>query len=182
VVSWACLDFASFDLFSRFVQVKQESPGPNTSLTRRRKQNDFVNAECHFKVSQLLGGLTFSRASSTLANHRINNILVDDETCWNSKQGVQFLQMHWPHVIHPQMLKIKFQGGFAAKHIHLNATNRDVDLYPNDDTGMQEFQVDLSTTNSIKLSFESFDFYGRIVIYYLDVLGANSSDSAEPSQ
>ncbi|XP_010167502.2 nuclear receptor 2C2-associated protein, partial [Antrostomus carolinensis] len=46
------------------------------------------------------------------------------------------------------------------------------DLYPEDINAMQRFQVEETVLDKLKITFEkSTDFFGRIVVYHLGVLG-----------
>jgi hypothetical protein len=92
-----------------------------------------------------------------------------DETCWQS--GTQL-----PHAITcrgfttpPQSLKIQFQGGFVSTHIQINNS---LDIYPLDINEFQEFSLaGLEIKNELKLDLlKSSDFYGRIIIYHLQLL------------
>ncbi|XP_031460001.1 nuclear receptor 2C2-associated protein isoform X2 [Phasianus colchicus] len=81
----------------------------------------------------------------------------NEETCWNSDQ---------------------FQGGFSSRLCTLEGcrTGEELvkisDLYPEDINAMQRFQLEETALDTLKITFEnSTDFFGRIVVYHLQVLG-----------
>ncbi|XP_036169526.1 nuclear receptor 2C2-associated protein isoform X2 [Myotis myotis] len=85
----------------------------------------------------------------------------DEETCWNSDQ-----------------LQIQFQGGFSSRRGCLEgsqrseALNKIVDFYPEDNNSIQTFPVPAAEVGQLKVTFEDLtDFFGRVVIYHLRVLG-----------
>ncbi|XP_069734454.1 nuclear receptor 2C2-associated protein isoform X1 [Phaenicophaeus curvirostris] len=87
-----------------------------------------------------------------------------EETCWNSDQVSQ--------------LHIQFQGGFSSRLCTLEGCRageelvKISDLYPQDINAMQRFQVEETVLDKLKITFEnSTDFFGRIVVYHLGVLG-----------
>ncbi|EGC36591.1 hypothetical protein DICPUDRAFT_31641 [Dictyostelium purpureum] len=106
-----------------------------------------------------------------------------DETCWNSHQGspqsivIQFAQEN----VTVKQVNIMFQGGFVGKDCEiLIMTNDSKDFvhscyfYPKDINTTQNFPVESNNTNvkQIKILFpQSTDFFGRITIYKLDILG-----------
>ncbi|KAM6396013.1 nuclear receptor 2C2-associated protein isoform 2-T2 [Rhynochetos jubatus] len=87
-----------------------------------------------------------------------------EETCWNSDQVSQ--------------LHIQFQGGFSSRLCTLEGCRAGEELvkvsalYPQDINAMQRFQVEETVLDKLKITFEnSTDFFGRIVVYHLGVLG-----------
>ncbi|KAJ3159535.1 Nuclear receptor 2C2-associated protein [Geranomyces michiganensis] len=121
-----------------------------------------------------------------------------DETCWNSDQGSpQHITIHLVSTETPSAserraavheLHLMFQGGFAGKECTLLGQSADddsietsswetlMDFYPVDANHLQIFPVPESAQNRawkrIRVLFKtSTDFYGRITIYRLDVLG-----------
>jgi hypothetical protein len=69
-----------------------------------------------------------------------------------------------------------FQGGFAGKdcEIWILSTSGEfekvLNFYPEDSNKMQQFAVDLNDISGMKIVFKSStDFYGRIVVYHLDL-------------
>lgn len=77
-------------------------------------------------------------------------------------------------------LRIQFQGGFAAKQIQLEGIKDEslvgkCEFHPHDTNQVQEFKLEEPITSSVfKLILNSsFDFYGRIIIYHLDIIGSS---------
>ena len=103
----------------------------------------------------------------------------DEETCWNSDQGnPQWCQIEFPQHVNIEEIHIKFQGGFVGKDccmedLSSGEPTKMFSFYPEDDNSQQFFK--LSTTNSVnkvKLVFcSSTDFFGRITIYKMDLIG-----------
>ncbi|XP_042198623.1 nuclear receptor 2C2-associated protein [Callorhinchus milii] len=135
-------------------------------------------------TSALCGG-TMSRVSSVL-NRDVKQFgkkfLFDrnEETCWNSDQGsCQWVLLEFPQPVKVTELHIQFQGGFAGRLCRLEGNENGGDLakiteiYPEDTNRLQCFTItEEPRVAKLKLVFEnSSDFFGRIVIYHLDVLG-----------
>ncbi|OXB70237.1 UNVERIFIED_CONTAM: hypothetical protein H355_002814 [Colinus virginianus] len=115
----------------------------------------------------------------------------NEETCWNSDQGShQWVTLDFPRTVRVSQLHIQFQGGFSSRRCTLEGcrTGEELvkisDLYPEDIHAMQIsfgtlqagraalFQVEETTLDKLKITFEnSTDFFGRIVVYHLQVLG-----------
>jgi len=121
----------------------------------------------------------------------------NEETCWNSDRGSpQWIEFSFPSTKQVTQLVIQFQGGFASKACVLEAfpdnsednndtcdnntnTNDDTnntkkaELHPKDTNTIQTFQIDnLIASTKFKITFlTSYDFYGRIIIYHMDVIG-----------
>ena len=81
-------------------------------------------------------------------------------------------------------LQIMFQGGFVGLEIDVEyeekGPNNNIDsiqkkickLEPEDNNELQHFPLRIPRTSKIKLSIDKFsDFYGRVTIYHLKVLG-----------
>ena len=70
---------------------------------------------------------------------------------------------------------IQFQGGFAGQNCHVEFNNKDdvitESFYPEDINLVQNFNFKNPVlSNNIKLVFDkSTDFFGRIVVYSLDI-------------
>ncbi|XP_063704488.1 nuclear receptor 2C2-associated protein [Culicoides brevitarsis] len=126
------------------------------------------------------------RVSSVLNRNNKENgkkYLFDDsdETCWSSDSGTpQFILLDFESVV-PAIsgVKIQFQGGFAGKDCTMILSKADgteeikQDFFPDDINKAQVFNLKESVENvkSIRIVFESsFDFFGRIVIYSLEIL------------
>ncbi|POI28230.1 hypothetical protein CIB84_008019 [Bambusicola thoracicus] len=115
----------------------------------------------------------------------------NEETCWNSDQGsCQWVTLDFPHTVRVSQLHIQFQGGFSSRLCTLEGcrTGEELvkisDVYPEDINAMQIsfatlqagraalFQVEETVLDTLKITFEnSTDFFGRIVVYHLQVLG-----------
>ncbi|ORX95329.1 galactose-binding like protein [Basidiobolus meristosporus CBS 931.73] len=133
----------------------------------------------------LLSPTTRIKVSSTL-NKDVTNFgkqfLVDgdDETCWNSEQGSpQYILIDLQTPTSVQGLRIMFQGGFVGKECQALGAVEGNDyislgrFYPEDNNDVQEFSLeDQTPVKKLKLVFESStDFFGRITIYRLEVIG-----------
>ncbi|OXB54564.1 hypothetical protein ASZ78_003973 [Callipepla squamata] len=115
----------------------------------------------------------------------------NEETCWNSDQGShQWVTLDFARTVRVSQLHIQFQGGFSSRRCTLEGcrTGEELvkisDLYPEDIHAMQIsfgtlqagraalFQVEETALDKLKITFEnSTDFFGRIVVYHLQVLG-----------
>ncbi|KAB0395209.1 hypothetical protein E2I00_019614, partial [Balaenoptera physalus] len=83
----------------------------------------------------------------------------DEETCWNSDQGPsQWVILEFPQRICVSQLQIQFQGGFSSRQGRLE--------------GSQGSEALSKIVDRLKVTFEdATDFFGRVVIYHLRVLG-----------
>ncbi|EOA97595.1 Nuclear receptor 2C2-associated protein, partial [Anas platyrhynchos] len=117
----------------------------------------------------------------------------NEETCWNSDQGArQWVTVDFPRTVRVSQLHIQFQGGFSSRLCTLEGcrTGEELvkisELYPEDVNAMQisflplevfrvqsyRFEVEETALDKLKITFEnSTDFFGRIVVYHLRVLG-----------
>ncbi|XP_006885924.1 PREDICTED: nuclear receptor 2C2-associated protein [Elephantulus edwardii] len=103
----------------------------------------------------------------------------DEETCWNSDQGpCQWVMLEFPQCVRISQLQIQFQGGFSSHRGRLEGSKgseglcRIVDFYPADNNSLQTFPVPATEVDRLKVTFEDMaDFFGRVVIYHLRVLG-----------
>ncbi|GAB1293234.1 Nuclear receptor 2C2-associated protein [Apodemus speciosus] len=103
----------------------------------------------------------------------------DEETCWNSDQGLsQWVSLEFPQCVQITQLQVQFQGGFSSRHSRLEgslggaALSKIVDFYPEDTNALQTFPTPTVEVDRLKLTFEdTTDFFGRVVIYHLRVLG-----------
>lgn len=125
------------------------------------------------------------------------------ESCWNSDQGTpQFIQIAFTQPVDLESVSITFQGGFVGRSCALSVTNaaspkRLVLLHnwePRDTNDPQLFAVvppadspDAARgVTNLKLNFPaSTDFFGRITIYALEIMGKPSvaigaADGAAP--
>uniref|UniRef100_A0A336KMW9 CSON011887 protein n=1 Tax=Culicoides sonorensis TaxID=179676 RepID=A0A336KMW9_CULSO len=126
------------------------------------------------------------RVSSVLNRNNKENgkkYMFDDseDTYWSSDQGTpQFIVLEFASAIDFSAFKIQFQGGFAGKdctiQISKNAASDEMikeQFFPEDVNKSQSFKLKdpVEDVKSIRLVFEnSFDFFGRIVVYSLEIL------------
>ncbi|NXK84032.1 NR2CA protein, partial [Amazona guildingii] len=143
-------------------------------------------------VEPLICSDTATRVSSVLnrdVKHFGKKHMFDasEETCWNSDQGAcQWVTLDFPRSVRVSQLHIQFQGGFSSRLCTLEGCRageeleRISTLYPEDSNAMQisfavlraEFQLEETVLDKLKITFEnSTDFFGRIVVYHLGVLG-----------
>lgn len=108
----------------------------------------------------------------------------NEETCWNSDQGeCQWVTLEFPQAVRVSQLKVQFQGGFSSKTCRLEGYLKDgdftviSDFYPEDNNSLQSFPIqEAPAVDKLKIMFEnSADFFGRIIVYSLDVLGEKAS-------
>ncbi|GAB0200586.1 nuclear receptor 2C2-associated protein [Grus japonensis] len=92
-----------------------------------------------------------------------------EETCWNSDQGTcQWVTLDFPRTVKVSQLHIQFQGGFSSRLCTLEGCRAGEELVKISDL----FQVEETVLDKLKITFEnSTDFFGRIVVYHLGVLG-----------
>ncbi|KAJ2079871.1 hypothetical protein H4R24_003470, partial [Coemansia sp. RSA 988] len=103
------------------------------------------------------------------------------ETCWNSEQGTpQHILIEFKVPVVLDGVSIQFQGGFAGKATKVIDLERKTDicpLYPEDNNKLQTFVLPKHeqrvARRRIKIQFlNSTDFYGRIIVYSLDIHGS----------
>ncbi|KAI8580043.1 hypothetical protein K450DRAFT_271392 [Umbelopsis ramanniana AG] len=135
-----------------------------------------ISAETRLKVSSVL--------NRDITNYGKQHLTDDSvETCWNSEQGLpQHILLDFGRSVEIESIWMTFQGGFVGKKCVLAASeaespnNYNVDLgtvYPEDVNQPQSFNVQCpKSVQRLKLIFEeSTDFFGRITMYKLDILG-----------
>ena len=148
--------------------------------------------------SHLSNGSLGYRVSSTLDKSTPRKSLIDRDsgTCWTSTQGLpQWVELTFAEPVVPETIELTFQGGFvgtrAAVQVATSSSSTGdarqarewtllKNIYPEDVNRKQRFDVssptDASPVTSMKLIFEeSSDFFGRITIYDLDVLGRSAT-------
>ncbi|XP_041862068.1 nuclear receptor 2C2-associated protein [Melanotaenia boesemani] len=140
-------------------------------------------------ASSLICSNTKSRVSSVL-NRDVKQygkkymFDCNEETCWNSDQGeCQWVLLEFPKSVRVLEVKVQFQGGFSAKTCRLEGCLKEGDFtvlshfYPEDNNSLQSFPIqEASAVDKVKIMFEnSADFFGRIIVYSLDVLGEKAS-------
>ncbi|XP_075063733.1 nuclear receptor 2C2-associated protein isoform X2 [Mixophyes fleayi] len=99
--------------------------------------------------------------------------------CWNCEQGSsQWIALEFPQKLWISEIHIQFQGGFSSRNCILEGCLKDEELvkiaefYPEDINAIQSFVLTEQYVEKLRLSFPgSTDFFGRIVVYHLDVLG-----------
>ena len=123
------------------------------------------------------------RASSTLQNDQDNfgsaNLLNSSmEKCWSSMSGQpQSLTVTFEDAVKVTKIDLLFQGGFSGKSFSVSGTNQSGEksilgkFYAKDNNNIQSFFITNDVEfKKIKIKFnESWDFYGRIVLYSLEV-------------
>ncbi|XP_043079089.1 nuclear receptor 2C2-associated protein isoform X2 [Puntigrus tetrazona] len=136
-------------------------------------------------AESLICNNTQSRVSSVLnrdAKQFGKKFMFDsnEETCWNSDQGEsQWVVLEFPQPVKVSELRLQFQGGFSGKSCKLRGCAKEedlrhiVDFYPEDNNCLQSFPIqDAPSVQRLKIVFEnSADFFGRIIVYTLDILG-----------
>lgn len=96
----------------------------------------------------------------------------NDETCWNSDQGVnQYIQISLSEPQSIKLIRIMFQGGFAARKCSFEAEGSDTIIFnPLDNNTLQEFYIYSNVCQTFKVTFlEPTDFYGRMTVYDFDI-------------
>ncbi|XP_008470758.1 nuclear receptor 2C2-associated protein [Diaphorina citri] len=98
----------------------------------------------------------------------------NDESCWSSDQGSpQWIKLDFKQKFRVVQVELQFQGGFVGKDCHMKFDNdKVVPFYPEDINTLQKFSVPESIEmGSLLLMFNaSTDFFGRIVVYQLNVV------------
>ncbi|XP_053321727.1 nuclear receptor 2C2-associated protein [Spea bombifrons] len=135
-------------------------------------------------VSSVLCAGTVSRVSSVLQRDGKQfgkQFLFDhkEETCWNSDQGSsQWITLEFPESVWVSQIDIQFQGGFSSRTCTVEGCQKGeeyvkiADFYPEDINALQKFSFPEQSVQKIRISFSNTaDFFGRIVVYHLDVLG-----------
>ncbi|GAB9465660.1 hypothetical protein Gpo141_00003059 [Globisporangium polare] len=131
---------------------------------------------------------TTIRVSSVLDRNKTlygaeHMLTADVTTCWNSAQGSpQQLLLQFQRRVSVSSVSVMFQGGFVGQDVVVHAksstTDRweqignEADIEPEDANDLQVFPCEASEVNALRISFNrSTDFYGRVIIYRLDVMG-----------
>ncbi|KAI0354625.1 galactose-binding like protein [Trametes cingulata] len=137
------------------------------------------------------------KVSSTLDKSVGKKYLTDGspETCWTSQQGTpQYIQLSFPSPVIPKRVELTFQGGFVGTRCTIEVLLAPAErgetrwrtftrIYPEDVNRQQTFDLVPSEPDlvdrkieSMKLVFEeSSDFFGRVTVYDLQVLGIGPS-------
>ena len=108
-----------------------------------------------------------------------------EDTCWNSDQGSpQWVTLHFEQAVNVTEVQLMFQGGFVGKECEVlvataaaaGAGSSVARFYPDDNNTLQRFAVHANGITQLKLLFHSStDFFGRVTIYVLQVLGEVAS-------
>lgn len=121
-------------------------------------------------------------------------------TCWNSEgstkgKGSSFLIIDFGRVVQPVQVAIQFQAGFIAEDLAVSFMGCNVDDWipivefeAEDDHEIQQFSLadgdttdSRTTTRALKLFFdECTDFYGRIIVYKLQIWGRELGPEKSP--
>ncbi|KAI1316476.1 Nuclear receptor 2C2-associated protein [Mortierella claussenii] len=133
-----------------------------------------LNADCRIKVSSVLNRETTLYGKQFLTDD-------SEETCWNSEAGTpQFIIIDFGRKVDIDTIQLMFQGGFVGKTCQLLAwtdNNEFIEMmhfYPEDINPLQ-IKNQRQTTSRIKIIFgSSTDFFGRITVYKLDILGGDA--------
>ncbi|KAJ0394188.1 hypothetical protein P43SY_003817 [Pythium insidiosum] len=147
-------------------------------------------------MRSLVTAATTCRASSVLDRNKTlygadHMLSTDATTCWNSAQGSpQQVQIQFQRAVHVRRLDLMFQGGFVGQDVDLRVRRHeaagedtawtlvsDVDIDPEDSNALQSFECgQLNNVDALRLTFKrSTDFYGRVIIYRLGVLGEEAA-------
>eukprot|EP01122_Echinamoeba_exundans_P008262 TRINITY_DN2710_c0_g1_i2.p1 TRINITY_DN2710_c0_g1~~TRINITY_DN2710_c0_g1_i2.p1 ORF type:complete len:183 (-),score=9.41 TRINITY_DN2710_c0_g1_i2:110-637(-) len=150
----------------------------NRNAKQFGKQHMFDNSsEMCWNSDQVRRPIFYFRPTLCFLDSNTYHIVIQGKT--------QFVVLDFPSPVHVETIQIMFQGGFAGKGcevhgIDANATEKTpvklANFYPVDVNSLQSFDLPADGSSravqQIQIIFpESTDFYGRIVIYKLDVLG-----------
>ncbi|XP_073448645.1 nuclear receptor 2C2-associated protein isoform X3 [Aquarana catesbeiana] len=90
----------------------------------------------------------------------------------------QWIVLEFPQKVCVSEIHIQFQGGFSSKNCNLEGCLKNeefetvTNFYPEDINALQKFVFTERCVEKLRLSFpSSTDFFGRIVVYHLDVRG-----------
>jgi hypothetical protein len=108
-----------------------------------------------------------------------------EETCWNSDQGLpQTIIIDFEKLVVIDLIRIMFQGGFACPsgHVEIATSLDNFQVICNfneieDSNELQSIFIPHSMGRYLKINFTtSTDFYGRIIVYKLQVIGEEFQD------
>ena len=132
------------------------------------------------------------RASSVLnksSDFQAKNMFIDDDSCWNSDGGSGENQGQWllfdflGKEVQLSTVSIMFQGGFVGQEgtiefldsregDHKRTINMDEIQRIEDCNDLQTWGFEASAAKLIRINFpSSTDFYGRVTIYKLSLIG-----------
>jgi len=114
-------------------------------------------------------------------------------SCWYSEgsddDATQSFTITFGRQVLPKELQIQFQAGFSAEECNVSVRTLDAEekwevieeLEPSDSHELQSFPltgVKDKAVDAIKIEFqECTDFYGRVMVYRLGILGTEFSDT-----
>lgn len=94
----------------------------------------------------------------------------------------QWIKLKFMEPVKVSELKVTFQGGFTCRTMKVQCltggeASLETVLHPSDGNNCQNFPLEhLTCSETLKIVFEEpCDFYGRIVIYGIDVIGSKFS-------
>lgn len=143
-------------------------------------------------MSSLLDASTTTiKVSSTLdrASHRKHLLDRNRDTCWASANGSpQWVSFTLPRLALLKAVAVTFQGGFVPTEVVICTSPSPASgeklkpkhvttVYPQDNNFRQMLKIDqvgegARVEGIVKLEFpKSSDFFGRVVVYDLDLLG-----------
>lgn len=137
-----------------------------------RPKNILQTAKFDIRVSSVLNKATKQHGKMFMLDGK-------EETHWSSDQGsTQFVSFFFQIPQKISHFKIQFQGGFAAQSIRLIIETDDPQtgfsetFYPKDSLQIQHFDLKRKVDSMVSALFifeESSDFFGRIVVYKLEI-------------
>eukprot|EP01094_Clydonella_sp_ATCC50884_P025213 TRINITY_DN6547_c0_g1_i1.p1 TRINITY_DN6547_c0_g1~~TRINITY_DN6547_c0_g1_i1.p1 ORF type:complete len:159 (-),score=49.57 TRINITY_DN6547_c0_g1_i1:92-568(-) len=142
---------------------------------------NLVNTKTMCKVSSVL-----NRNNKDYGKKNMFDGTVD--SCWNSDQGCpQYVRIKFGSAVNISRLELMFQGGFVGKECRVEAVSESgsaflpiTTIYPEDINRLQTFDVPVAHASELRLIFEqSTDFFGRVTIYQLRVMGERLGTCAE---
>jgi len=127
-----------------------------------------------------------NKSSQYAAKHMFDENL---DSCWNSDQGIpQILVIDFERIVSLSFIKIMFQGGFVGADGIIEVCSRKEDSFEKisefhnlfDSNAVQTIPIASSDARIncryVRITFtSSSDFYGRIVVYSLNIFGQISA-------
>ncbi|KAG8221837.1 hypothetical protein J437_LFUL003471 [Ladona fulva] len=152
-------------------------------ITEQRKYKTH-NPHSSLKVMSLIDSNKFQCRVSSVLNKDVKSYgkkhLFDgnEDSCWNSDQGTpQWIAIEFTDIIKVESYRIQFQGGFVGTNCVLKITDdcgstHIENFYPEDVNSVQNFSLkEPRLAKSLKFVFNSStDFFGRIVVYKLEII------------
>lgn len=101
----------------------------------------------------------------------------NEDTCWYSDQGnPQYIKLRFfeKQSFSKLKLEVQFQGGFAGEKCALTSKSFSIPFHPKDSNDLQEFEFgELEDFEELQIVFNSStDFYGRVIVYQLNLVGS----------